>query len=118
MAATMAADRTTVLTLGGLSDQEAARMVAALRVALEPGGPSGASDVVGQAAGNPLFLEELASMVTQRGTADGIPRSIQALIAARLDLLSPDAKLVSQAAAVVGEVFWARAVTAVSPSLA
>src|SRR5262249_20819562 len=43
-----------------------------------------------------------------------LPRSIQALIAARLDGLPDDEKAVLQDAAVVGRVFWAGAVAALS----
>jgi predicted ATPase len=35
-----------------------------------------------------------------------VPTSVRALIAARLDLLAPEAKRVAQAAATVGDVFW------------
>jgi len=107
MAGTLAAERTTVLGLSGLTDDEAERLVAGLR---DEQGRTVA--VVGQAGGNPLFLEELATMAEQEGRVDEVPRSLHALIAARLDLLPPDAKLVSQAASVVGEVFWTGAVIA------
>ncbi len=40
------------------------------------------------------------------------PDSVQALIAARLDTLEPDAKSLLADAAVVGKVFWAGAVAA------
>ena len=73
--------------------------------------------------GNPLFAEELVRLFVDRGvvrrTAHGweqaqsvatieIPRSIQALLAARLDSLPADEKRLSQDAAVVGRVFWDR----------
>jgi hypothetical protein len=45
------------------------------------------------------------------GTA-GIPRSLRTLIAARLDQLPAEAKALSQAAAVIGDVFWEEAVAA------
>jgi hypothetical protein len=40
--------------------------------------------------------------------------SIQALIAARLDTLTPEHKLLLQDAAVVGTVFWSGALSAIS----
>jgi class 3 adenylate cyclase/tetratricopeptide (TPR) repeat protein len=73
------------------------------------------------AEGNPLFSEELVRMLIDRGIArvvDGswelvapveeldVPRSIHALLAARLDSLPASEKRVTQAAAVVGRIFW------------
>jgi tetratricopeptide (TPR) repeat protein len=73
--------------------------------------------------GNPLFTEELVRLFIDRGVVrqtDGrwdhalaideieIPRSIQALLAARLDSLPPEEKRLSQDAAVVGRIFWDR----------
>jgi class 3 adenylate cyclase len=72
------------------------------------------------AEGNPLFLEELAAALLERGvlrpdgsfeterlreTAD-LPDSLQALIAARIDLLPSTEKAALQAASVVGRSFW------------
>ncbi|HET7727486.1 MAG TPA: adenylate/guanylate cyclase domain-containing protein [Candidatus Limnocylindrales bacterium] len=77
--------------------------------------------VVGLADGNPLFAEELIRMFVDRGVlrpADGawelvrpveeieVPRSVQAVLAARLDGLSGDEKRVAQTAAVIGRIFW------------
>ena len=62
--------------------------------------------VLEQAEGNPLFLEETALMLLEGNGSGGIPDTLQTLIAARIDLLSRDAKQVLQAAAVIGRVFW------------
>jgi DNA-binding SARP family transcriptional activator len=61
-----------------------------------------------RAGGNPLFAQELAwiSRQSTSETAIAIPDSLQAVIAARLDSLSPELKAVASDAAVVGEVFW------------
>ena len=51
-------------------------------------------------------------LLTDRGAPAGgreVPDSVQALIAARLDTLSPDRKSLLQDAAVLGKVFWAGA---------
>ena len=116
MAGTLAHDRTSVIALGGLSGPEAALLVAGLQSELSDETRDLKVDrsaaIVGQAAGNPLYLEEIASMAAHHEAVDEVPRSIQALIAARLDLLAPATKLVGQAAAVVGEIFWAGGVTA------
>ncbi len=80
--------------------------------------------------GNPLYVEEIvrkliddgilrASAATGWEVPDAIgpielPRSIQALVAARIDGLPEDEKRVLQDASVVGRVFWAGAVAALS----
>ena len=76
--------------------------------------------------GNPLFVEEIVRKLIDDGVlrATGaatwevakpttdveLPRSIQGLIATRLDGLPADEKAVMQDAAVVGRVFWSGAV--------
>ena len=80
--------------------------------------------------GNPLYVEEIVRMLIDDGVlrASGastwevakpvadveLPRSIQGLIATRLDVLPADEKALLQDAAVVGRVFWAGAVAALS----
>jgi class 3 adenylate cyclase/tetratricopeptide (TPR) repeat protein len=71
-------------------------------------------DVLSRAGGNPFFLEELVRLVAdeRREAAEApgempLPDSVQALLAARLDMLPPLEKRVAQAAAVVGREFWA-----------
>jgi tetratricopeptide (TPR) repeat protein len=48
---------------------------------------------------------------------EGIPETLQALIAARIDGLAADEKRVLQSAALVGRVFWQGAVEALAPGL-
>jgi class 3 adenylate cyclase/tetratricopeptide (TPR) repeat protein len=76
--------------------------------------------VVERAGGNPFFAEEIVRhLVDRRGeaatdpagggsdvSAIPIPDTVQAVIAARIDLLPPDEKRALQAAAVVGRIFW------------
>jgi class 3 adenylate cyclase/tetratricopeptide (TPR) repeat protein len=57
------------------------------------------------AEGNPLYLEQMAAMLAEGGPADAIPPSIHALIAARLDRLPVDERLVLECAAVAGKEF-------------
>jgi DNA-binding winged helix-turn-helix (wHTH) protein/predicted ATPase len=70
--------------------------------------------------GNPFFLEELTqTVVEQEGThlTLVLPETVQAVLATRLDRLSPEAKSLLQVAAVAGrEVSWAllQAVTALA----
>ncbi len=82
--------------------------------------------VVERSEGNPLFVEEIVRKLIDDGVlrATGaatwevakpttdveLPRSIQGLIATRLDGLPADEKAVMQDAAVVGRVFWSGAV--------
>src|SRR2546423_7449072 len=49
--------------------------------------------------------------------SDRIPDTVQALIAARIDLLQADQKRLLQRAAVVGRVFWRGALERLSPEL-
>jgi class 3 adenylate cyclase/tetratricopeptide (TPR) repeat protein/Arc/MetJ family transcription regulator len=74
-----------------------------------------------RAEGNPLFLEETALMLLEADAEcddlDGIPDTVQAMIAARIDLLEPEQKRVLQRAAVIGRVFWRGALERLAPDL-
>lgn len=62
--------------------------------------------LVGRCAGNPLFAEEMASSIRERGKdAARLPETVQAVVDARLDSLSrPERRLIHHAA-VAGQVF-------------
>ena len=63
--------------------------------------------------GNPLFLEEVMLTVAECGeeqAAAGIPDTLQALIAARIDRLEPASKALLQRASVIGRGFWVGAI--------
>jgi class 3 adenylate cyclase/tetratricopeptide (TPR) repeat protein len=64
--------------------------------------------------GNPLYAEQFARMLADGGEDQGVPETVQAVISARLDALGPERKAQLQDAAVIGKVFWAEAVAAVS----
>ncbi|PWU23606.1 MAG: hypothetical protein C5B48_08290 [Candidatus Rokuibacteriota bacterium] len=64
--------------------------------------------VVETAGGNPLFIEQLVAFATEGGTVDAVPPSVEALIAARLDLLAPEELATLQCAAVAGRLFSRR----------
>ena len=97
------------INLPPLTNEETARLVASLleRAVL----PAEAQqELLERAGGNPLYAEEFVRLLTDRGApaeAEEVPDSVQALIAARLDTLSPDRKSLLQDAAVLGKVFWA-----------
>jgi class 3 adenylate cyclase/tetratricopeptide (TPR) repeat protein len=69
-----------------------------------------------RAGGNPLFAEELVQRLAEEGTtrATELPDTVQGLLAARLDSLAPlESQLVAHAA-VVGQIFWERALEPVA----
>ena len=58
-----------------------------------------AAGVVGAGGGNPLYAEEFVRLLADRGgwsVEMAVPESVQALIAARLDTLSPERKSCSR----------------------
>jgi class 3 adenylate cyclase/tetratricopeptide (TPR) repeat protein len=83
--------------------------------------------------GNPLYAEEIVRMLIDRGVLRAteaarwelaqpvdeveVPRSIHALIAARLDTLPAEEKSLLQDAAVAGRIFWLGAVASLSERL-
>jgi class 3 adenylate cyclase len=87
--------------------------------------------VVHASEGNPLFVEQLVSMLVDSGVlarengawvASGdlqhmtVPPSIDALLVARLDLLSPEERSVIEPASVVGLEFPSRAIRDLAPA--
>jgi class 3 adenylate cyclase/tetratricopeptide (TPR) repeat protein len=107
------------LWLEALSEEESARLLDEL---LEADLPLRLREVVvGGAEGNPFFVEELLATLIDQGVLtrdDGrwsvrerpegfaVPDSVQALLAARIDLLGPSEKAGLQAASVIGRIFW------------
>jgi DNA-binding SARP family transcriptional activator len=64
--------------------------------------------IVEAAGGNPLFVEEMLALVLEEGRSEvafEVPPTIQALLGARLDLLSAGERSVIEAASVEGKVF-------------
>ncbi|MFL5935631.1 MAG: adenylate/guanylate cyclase domain-containing protein [Gaiellaceae bacterium] len=103
------------INLSPLSDQETSVLVQGL---LEQSvSEQVRQTILERAGGNPLYAEEFVRLVADRGLGDtdegiAFPDSVQALIAARLDTLSPERKALLQDAAVVGKVFWVGALAA------
>jgi class 3 adenylate cyclase/tetratricopeptide (TPR) repeat protein len=96
-----------VINLSPLTEQETAELVSHL-ISTAAVGDEVERAIVERAGGNPLYAEEFVRLLAVRAlAADGaLPDSVHALIAARLDTLSPDRKSLLQDAAVVGKVFW------------
>jgi class 3 adenylate cyclase/tetratricopeptide (TPR) repeat protein len=96
------------ITLAPLTEWETARLIAALvEWAVLP--PETQRALLERAGGNPLYAEEFVRLLADRGElpeSEEVPDSLQALIAARLDTLSPERKSLLQDAAVIGKVFW------------
>jgi len=103
------------INLSPLSDPETAELVAHL-ISTVVLSPELEQAVLERAGGNPLYAEEFVRLLADRGLAPDeavLPESVQALIAARLDTLSPERKSLLQDAAVLGKVFWAGALAAI-----
>jgi class 3 adenylate cyclase/tetratricopeptide (TPR) repeat protein len=105
----------TTIDLAPLSDKETARLIGSLlERAVLPAGTQRA--MLERAGGNPLYAEEFVRLLADRNLLSGtleevqLPDSVQALIAARLDTLSPERKSLLQDASVIGKLFWAGAV--------
>ena len=73
--------------------------------------------VLERAEGNPLFLEEIAHALRDGRGIEGIPDTVQALIAARIDGLDAGEKQLLQSAALVGRVAWQGALESLAPEL-
>ncbi|MGZ4407809.1 MAG: AAA family ATPase [Gaiellaceae bacterium] len=93
------------LSLPPLQDEETALLFSALLESpvLEAGTQA---ELLARAAGNPLYAEQYARMLAERGTTEELPETVQGIIAARLDVLSEVEKRLLQDASVVGKVFW------------
>ena len=93
------------LSLSPLSDEECARLVATLldRPVLPAEGQQALLVKIG---GNPLYAEQYARALIERGGLAELPETVQGIIAARLDGLSHEEKRLLQDAAVIGKVFW------------
>jgi class 3 adenylate cyclase/tetratricopeptide (TPR) repeat protein len=107
----------TTINLAPLTDEETARLLSSLlERAVLPAETQ--RSLLERAGGNPLYAEEFVRLLADRDLLSGalgdvqLPDSVQALIAARLDTLSPERKSLLQDAAVLGKVFWAGALAA------
>jgi class 3 adenylate cyclase/tetratricopeptide (TPR) repeat protein len=120
-----------VITLGPLSEQESSRV--AENLLGSPLDDGVRSRIIGAAEGNPLFVEQMLSMLIDDGALrreeDGswimlagigeitIPPSISALLTARLDRLGATERSVIERAAVIGQVFYRGAIEELAPEV-
>ncbi len=129
----------TTLTLEPLSAEQSHELIDAL---LSPGGlpPALRNSILAKAEGNPFFVEEMIRMLIDLGMlvsrndhwqvanqdpsktysdllSVSIPDSVQGVLAARIDLLSPTEKRVLQHAAVAGRTFWKGALADLSQEI-
>jgi len=107
----------TAILLEALTEDESAELVESL-IAV------GIADDLKQriataAEGNPLFVEEMLSMVTDDVRDVAVPPTIHALLAARLDRLTREERIILESAAVQGQEFTRPALGAMlGPELA
>jgi predicted ATPase len=95
----------TQLSLAPLAPRESRRVVQAV---VRTGGMPEAvvQAILARAGGNPFFLEELSRTAIEQDDSHRtvqVPTTIQAVLAARIDRLPPEAKHVLQVAAVIGK---------------
>jgi class 3 adenylate cyclase/tetratricopeptide (TPR) repeat protein len=93
----------TSLRLNPLSAEDAGEAASAL---LSQARPGVIAKIVATAEGNPLFIEELVASIEDEETAERLPSTIRAVIAARIDGLPADARSVLLNASVIGKTFW------------
>jgi DNA-binding SARP family transcriptional activator len=86
------------IRVGPLEDHEAEALTADVESGMR-------AALVDAAGGNPLFLEQLIAFHREGGATEGVPPSLDALIASRLDLLDTEEQDLLQRAAAVGRSF-------------
>lgn len=92
-----------VIPLKGLSKRAAERLV--IQVLGRDASPERVTQVVEQAHGNVLFLEELIRSAADQQTA-ALPGTVLAMLQARLGRLEAGARRALRAASVLGTTFW------------
>jgi class 3 adenylate cyclase len=99
--ATFLGPTTRIIPVGPLDGSETERLVRSIIFADD----EKVAGVVARAGGNPFFAEELARLVAEVGSDRRMPDSLEALLAARLDVLAPAVRELVSTAAVLGERF-------------
>jgi len=109
--------RSTTLELEPLQPAESVELLEVLTADLDL--PVDVETVLAKTEGNPLFVEETIRMLAERPRdgAERIPDTLQALIAARIDRLPGQERLLLQRAAAMGRIFMGGALAALSPDV-
>ena len=117
----------TTISLDALGDGSISELIDVLTGGGLP--PELRARIVELAAGNPLFVEQLLSMLIDEGvlwrTEDGwathngtreleVPATIDAILAARIDHLAAGERAFAEGASVIGKDFWANAAAALA----
>jgi class 3 adenylate cyclase/tetratricopeptide (TPR) repeat protein len=111
--------RATSIELEPLAPVEVEEMISTLlsRTGLAP---EDVAALIEKTGGNPLFVEETIRMLAEEegaASAERIPDTVQALIAARIDRLASEERRLLRRAAVIGRTFWAGSLAHASPEL-
>ena len=104
------------VSLEALSRRETEQLIGALRVGEELDAEL-RERIAASAEGNPLYVEEMLAVLGDDQGEVGIPPTIQALLAARLDQLDAAEREVVGSASVIGQEFSRQAVTALADEL-
>ena len=98
----------TTISLEPLTATETRELVAALMPSSGEDGGDVVPQVAERSGGNPLFAEEMVNRLLEEETveAEALPRTVQSLLAARLDSLDRLERRLLQSASVVGQTFW------------
>ena len=80
------------------------------------GADTKAAQVAEAAEGNPLFIEQLAAVLSERGSSatESLPTTIRGLVSARLDALPAEEREVILDASICGRSFWLGALTRIA----
>ena len=112
--------RSAAIELEPLDADDARELIAAL-VSNTTLGEKCQDDILDTTEGNPLFVEETVRLLAENdgsfSIATGIPNTLQALIAARVDRLPAAEKRLVQRAALIGRIFWEGSLSHLSPEL-
>ena len=111
------ADRSVCIQLAPLDETPTAALLDSLSAGQRIP-PSTRARLIDTAAGNPLYLEQLAVSLSEQSSSDtrpALPPTIQALLSARLQRLGPGASSVLVRAAIVGRDFGEREIRALLP---
>jgi class 3 adenylate cyclase/DNA-binding SARP family transcriptional activator len=99
-----------VVVLERLTEADSERLLEAL------GAPAAARSRIAEVAeGNPLFVEQLAAITDEHGTADAMPGSIRGVLHERLDRLDLEERALLEHAAVAGRSFSFETILELTP---